>query len=552
MLSPAELNPAALYGLVVALGLLVGSFLNVVILRLPERLFHDWRCQCRELLDIEASDEDPPPGIALGRSRCRSCGTQIRAYDNIPLVSWLLLRGRCRECGAAISTRYPLVEAFTALMSARNEPYRPASLVLMFQVTVQEAALGSLASLVSEHVSYGIPPRDRRRSCQVMISAAGFRALGCEPKGLRREVLQGIAAPHRSRALGDLEANDPDHWHWCDDVHLVLWVYGSDWTTVQDYRDELCALATGMTLGRQIATRLPEDRREPFGFLDGIGKMQIDLGDGGSPTENVAVMPAGEVLLGFPDQTGACAPVPDLCRNGAYVVLRQLEQDVAGFWKFWRDRAQDDTEAVWLAAKAVGRWPNGMPVSGAKPTPEPAFDQNIVVAPISFADDPHGNRCPLGAHIRRANPRDGMGDDPTRSLAITAAHRLFRKGRNYGPPTPAEWLPEGLGAVATGSVPEGEPTARGLFFACLCSDIGRQFEFVQQTWLNNPKHADLFGEIDPISPGRGIRADEHLFTIPRNPSARRFPDLQTFVTVRGGGYFLLPGRRVLLELTGSS
>ena len=115
----AELHPAALYALVVALGLLVGSFLNVVILRYPAALIHDWKCQCRELLgldDDEASDQTPA-GIASGRSRCRSCHRNIAWYDNIPVVSWLFLRGRCRNCGSAISVRYPIVELVTAILS---------------------------------------------------------------------------------------------------------------------------------------------------------------------------------------------------------------------------------------------------------------------------------------------------------------------------------------------------------------------------------------------------------------------------------------------------
>ncbi|SRR6056297_741535 len=117
MIELADLHPAALYGLVVALGLAVGSFLNVVILRMPARLFHDWRCQCRELLELDAEDEPQPPGIALGRSRCPRCGHGIRAFDNLPLVSWMVLRGRCRDCGAPISARYPIVELLTSLLS---------------------------------------------------------------------------------------------------------------------------------------------------------------------------------------------------------------------------------------------------------------------------------------------------------------------------------------------------------------------------------------------------------------------------------------------------
>jgi leader peptidase (prepilin peptidase)/N-methyltransferase len=97
------------------LGAMIGSFLNVVILRLPALLEYDWRCQCRELLGQE-SGEDKPPGLVLSRSRCPDCGHQIRAHENIPIISWLLLRGRCSACGARISLRYPLVELLTAIL----------------------------------------------------------------------------------------------------------------------------------------------------------------------------------------------------------------------------------------------------------------------------------------------------------------------------------------------------------------------------------------------------------------------------------------------------
>ena len=98
-------------------GLLIGSFLNVVILRLPERLEHDWKSQCRELLEMETpAAEAAPPGLLWDRSRCRDCGHNIRAHENIPLLSYLLLRGRCSACGARISIRYPVVEFTTAAL----------------------------------------------------------------------------------------------------------------------------------------------------------------------------------------------------------------------------------------------------------------------------------------------------------------------------------------------------------------------------------------------------------------------------------------------------
>src|SRR6056297_2529639 len=115
----AALHPATLYALVVVLGLLVGSFLNVVMLRFPAALIHDWKCQCRELLGLDSGEapEETPAGIASGRSRCPSCGRNIAWYDNIPVASWLILRGRCRECGTTISMRYPVVELLTAIFS---------------------------------------------------------------------------------------------------------------------------------------------------------------------------------------------------------------------------------------------------------------------------------------------------------------------------------------------------------------------------------------------------------------------------------------------------
>ena len=99
------------------LGLLVGSFLNVVIHRLPRMMEREWQCQCAEL-----RGEETPQGETISliapRSRCPACGHAISALENIPIVSWLFLRGKCSACQAAISMRYPLVEAVTGLLTA--------------------------------------------------------------------------------------------------------------------------------------------------------------------------------------------------------------------------------------------------------------------------------------------------------------------------------------------------------------------------------------------------------------------------------------------------
>jgi len=101
-----------------AFGMLVGSFLNVVILRTPPRMQWEWRRQAREVLELEPVDEPRPPGIALESSHCPQCKHRLAAHDNIPVLGWLFLRGRCRYCGTKISAQYPLVELFTGVASA--------------------------------------------------------------------------------------------------------------------------------------------------------------------------------------------------------------------------------------------------------------------------------------------------------------------------------------------------------------------------------------------------------------------------------------------------
>ena len=112
-------QPGVLIPLIGVLGLLVGSFLNVVILRLPRRLEHDWKMQAREFLGQEQSEAvEVPPDLVFKGSHCPHCKHELSPLDNIPLLSFLILRGRCRYCRTAISWQYPMVELITATASA--------------------------------------------------------------------------------------------------------------------------------------------------------------------------------------------------------------------------------------------------------------------------------------------------------------------------------------------------------------------------------------------------------------------------------------------------
>ncbi len=110
-------NAAVFVACVVVLGLLVGSFLNVVVYRLPKMLMRDWRAQAREVLEMPTKDVEETFNLVLPNSSCPNCGHEIKPWENIPLLSWLFLRGKCSGCKQAISVRYPLVELACGVLS---------------------------------------------------------------------------------------------------------------------------------------------------------------------------------------------------------------------------------------------------------------------------------------------------------------------------------------------------------------------------------------------------------------------------------------------------
>lgn len=130
-------HPAYLYPLLLVVGLCIGSFLNVVIHRLPKMLEQEWRSQCEDMLEVPESQraESQPLGLAKPRSRCPHCGHQITALENIPVISYLLLGGKCSSCKAKIAIRYPMVEMVTAFLS-------------VLTVLLLEPSTGSLLALL--------------------------------------------------------------------------------------------------------------------------------------------------------------------------------------------------------------------------------------------------------------------------------------------------------------------------------------------------------------------------------------------------------------------
>jgi deferrochelatase/peroxidase EfeB len=156
----------------------------------------------------------------------------------------------------------------------------------------------------------------------------------------------------------------------------------------------------------------------------------------------------------------------------------------------------------------------------------------------------------MGAHVRRANPRDVLPPcDALQAVSISSAHRLLRRGRPFGPPLfDTELLDEARDTARLELLSrlrdDGQP--RGVHFVALCANLRRQFEFVQQTWANNARFAGLSDNKDALT-GDNDRpgAAPSVMTIPRRPRRWRTSPLPRFVTVRAGAYFFLPGLRAL-------
>ena len=427
---------------------------------------------------------------------------------------------------------------------------------------------------------------------QVALTSEGLRALEVAPDlcaEFSAEFVAGMASDGtRARRLGDVGANDPGGWKWGAGErvpHVAVLLYARAGRLAAWEREIEAQCAAGFVRIERLSTS-DTQLKEPFGFDDGISQPKVDW-ERERPVRDQDQLEysnltcLGEFLLGYPNEYGLYTPRPllapqrdpggllpraedapdraDIGRNGCYLVLRQLQQDVQGFWRELDRQAGGDADLrERLAAAMVGRKKDGEPLavpsgeSGSAATP-PSKPNDF-----TYRDDPRGLRCPLGAHIRRTNPRNadlppggrGILSRLWRMLGFNAAaleqdlvastrfHRLLRRGRKYG-----------ADAAPAQSSPGAET---GIHFICLAANIKRQFEFVQSAWLVGSKFAGLTGESDPLLghrlPDMGDFPTDG-FSIPQADGPdRRLNDLPQFVTVLGGAYFFLPGIRALRYL----
>lgn len=413
---------------------------------------------------------------------------------------------------------------------------------------------------------------------QIAFSFGGLARLGLHeeddhpfPSAFRT----GMASSERERALGDLSHED---WTWGDvdlpdhedkarpDTHIdVMLAHYRDNAEVPAssllHPDRL--RASGFVVAERVSScpsyteRSPEgdwQGFEPFGFRDGLSQPVLKglrLSRAEKRAQDQAKeffedrwVKLGEFVLGYHNEYDEVSYTPDATgwpggsgvsarfgRNGSYLVVRHIHQDVRAFRDFEAAHPPVNGEPS-VTEKMMGRRKNG---------------ESLVRCPFAPKEidafryreaDLDGFQCPRGAHVRRANPRDTLGWDVESGITSSKLHRLLRRGRVFAN-SPAAC--HGDGAAPCGDAAHRESCGQGLFFMALNADIERQFEFVQQRWFDDQRFGDLANERDPLL-GAG---DNRCFSIPAMPVGKRVTGLAAWTRVSGGGYFFVPGLRAL-------
>lgn len=526
------------------------------------------------------------------------CGLAVAMTDE-EAVGWLALFGSATRPAAKLESDQIQSLVFGGL------GFMPHGELLLIDLDSHTPATRGWLKEIRPQIAFDDGRRLKRKAVLTVALGPGALAKAGLPSdavaSFPPAYLDGMTGPGRSRILGD-DPDDPEHpWWWrpAGSYDVALLVYGIDEASTVALTKTVKGVteAYGHAVSRTIplcAIRpTPSERLEPFGFADGISQPVIRGTYRGLRTADpIHLVEAGEFILGYPDNRGNLPPGPTLralddpdnrlpirCdntagfgsnvvdlpreigRNGSFLVIRQLEQDRDAFWDYCEREAGRLQERLgepylidqeFIGAKMVGRWPDGSSLARnpyrsftcsddrekhatRRPATNPA-DRTAIAPPaggdpldndfLFGTEDPQGLRCPFGAHIRRANPRDSLAPGSQDQIDISNRHRIIRVGRAYAP----------QGAEKS-----------GLLFMCLNGDIERQFEFVQQTWLNSETFHGLSGERDPLASNRA--GCPNGFTIPTRDGPLRLAAMSRFVTPRGGGYFFLPGKK-LLEFLG--
>ncbi len=416
-------------------------------------------------------------------------------------------------------------------------------------------------------------PDGGRSSCvNIGITHAGLAALGASSTSLDSfpgEFRQGMAA--RNKLIGDTGPSDPSRWkvEWrhAEKVHLMITVHADDAAELSRVAERIVSAPDAFIVRAGLDGEGFKGGLVHFGFKDSIAQPQF-YGVHGSDDrrDDQPLVELGAILLGHRTPVENLfwqVPAPNaLGHNGSFNAFRVLEQQVVEFEDFLTacaDQLQDNpsasdsllpdgVESRWnppmtrhaalrevVAAKMLGRWRNGVPLAKSpwSPTPEPPIGAKELNN-FGYADDPDGQRCPIGSHLRRSNPRDAK----TVQRSTNHARRIVRRGIPYGPLYDPKHPVE---------------VERGLLGSFLCASLNGQFEALLYDWTNlglqDPRitgsNDPVLGNNDPLFSRMSFPAGDEIVTF------RGFPH---FIHTRGGAYLFQPSIsaiRYLASLSGS-
>ncbi len=401
---------------------------------------------------------------------------------------------------------------------------------------------------------------DRYEKPRTMLNI-GFTYAGLEALGVRMRLLasfpeafrQGPADAKRATANGDTGPAAPEHWIFgkpegAEHLMLSLYVRKEDHEQLgrasAALRDALQQGKCGLSLlSLHDATALDKGR-EHFGFRDGISQPRL----AGQPYPRNDMQPAaspGEFLLGadYKDIYGGPSIgklSPKLATNGTFCAVRVLAQDVVAFNSMLEEGERRlGVSQAQIAAKLVGRWFDGQPLATHPEEPsaeagkvaehDNAFDYAPSYEYPDTYDDHDGMRCPIGAHIRRVNPRG------SRVAGVRYSRRVIRRGMPYSWPAK-----------------DGREEEKGIFGLFYCGSLERQFEFIQQQWVQGDVFASgIRGSQDPIAGSQTLTGS---FALPGMGDAggTAFIQVPRLTTTRGSLYLFMPGIKALQELGSGS
>lgn len=373
----------------------------------------------------------------------------------------------------------------------------------------------------------------------------GLKAIGL-PDGILQNFpaafREGPADAERAKHVGDTEASKPKHWVLGNpgapaDILLSLYADGHQREAFAQKTEILRKLfaANGLKeLSYHDATAMPGGKVH-FEYKDGIAQPCIAGASDGAPPDMQPASGAGEFLLGkdYVNQYlgNFIGDLPsDLCDNASYAALRILKQDVDAFEDLIKQAGKlHNMDPELVAAKLMGRWRNGQPLTLAPERPDipmPAdrlnnFDYAPTAEHPNYYDDADGFRCPVGAHIRRLNPRGAL------TTGKPHGRRIIRRGIPYGP--------------AYDPKKRGDGIERGLMGLFICGDLEMQFEFLMRVWSN--RDIQTRGLQDTRDPILGAQPKEGGKYVIRTGDARDPIELTVprLVTTRGSLYLLIPG-----------